>query len=887
MVTPRRISWLLAPVLTVVAGCGTDTQEPAQPPQTNTKTTERAVIYGEDNRLDVYAHPDEQWRELTRRSIVAMVPRNLLDQSDPENVQIISDETLGQARNLCEDQRFRNDPDVSNCSATLIDDDLVLTAGHCIENQNVCNNRYFVFNVHFAAEGQLAPITTNEVYTCQRLVQSIPGGDLDHAIIQLDRPVTGNHGPAPVRMLDQPLDTDQEVTLIGYPNGIPAKIANGGRVIDNRAGTLDFFEATVDAFGGNSGSGVFDEDGNVVGILVRGEQDYTTRGECTVVNVLSDDRSVEEGAEDVTYVARAIEDLCTQGWPSERLCGGNQRGWCFTCEQDEDCQDGWTCRQWDDAPEVSFCAAPCEADEDCREDHTCNVELGSCEPRRSGVCRDQQPWTIDACGRELVQNGTCGEDEFCNAGQCVERGVGDICETAEAIDPVDQSLTGDLSVGYSNTRRGDCGGNGPERIYTFTLEEETSLLATATGFDTVLHLRRACNEGNSQILCVDDSEPPGDRGSQLQIDLEPGDYTLMMDSFRAETAGVFTLELEFGPVCEEICELGVPVCEDEATVRTCVADEGGCPVLGDLIECGEGEVCQNGNCFVPGEGDQCEGAVEIEAVSQVLSGDTRQGYRNNHQGSCAGEGPEQVFTFTLDSRTRFQAQSFGYDTVLYLRRGCEDDAEVACNDDISRQERNSALIGVLDAGTYFLFMDAFGDVDDAFELALRFDPLCDNECDAGQTVCTDQGLLTCVPDIDGCTQWRGPEPCPNGQVCRAGQCEQACEDECDSPGSRTCVSDIEYRLCGIGPEGCLVLGQPRVCPDGGACTGDGACIVEEDPDDEPEDEDPDDEPEIQATSSAKDDGCTTTPANLPSSPAPWLLIGALGAFLWARRRTNL
>lgn len=879
--------WILISVIASGPGCLEERPEPEL--ETPLETSERSVVYGEDDRLDVYAHPDEAWRTLTERSIVAMVPVDDLDVSDPADVRILSDENLGERLGLCEDQRFRDQPDVSDCSATLIDDDLVLTAGHCMGSQRRCESLRYVFGAYFDAEGQLSTITTDDVYSCQRLVQTIPDGDLDHAIVQLDRPVTGARGPAPVKLLDEPMATGSAVTLIGFPSGLPAKIANNGAVVDPREDDLDFFEATVDAFGGNSGSGVFDESGALVGILVRGERDYRDRGGCTVVNELEDERSVEEGAEDITYVARAIERLCAGGFDSPRLCGGEDRGWCLPCADDGECQEGWRCRQWEDAPEISFCAAPCAEDADCRADHTCNLEVGACEPIRRGTCRDGQPWEVDACGRDLLQSATCGDNELCNGGTCTERGVGDTCATAEVIEAVNQTLVGDLRAGYSNNRRGSCGGDGPERIYTFTLEQPRTLTATATGFDTVLHLRRACDEGRSQITCDDDSEPPGDRGSRITADLEPGLYTLMVDAYNNDV-GEYTLELDFGVQCPDTCNIGDAVCDGEAGVRACIPDEDGCPQITDVIPCPEGQICTAGECYAPGLGDRCSEATAIDATDQTLSGDLRQGYRNDHLGSCGGEGIDRVYTFTTEQRTRFEAVTSGYDTVLYLRDACDGQSEVACNDDIDDDNRGSRLANVLEPGTWFIFVDSYGDTDDAYSLSLRFTPLCEEECPLGQSVCTDEGVQTCLEDAAGCARWIGPETCPEGEVCREGRCEEACVDECDVASARTCVSDQSYQLCGVGPEGCLVLDPPRDCPEGTLCVEGGLCAApeEDDEDDEVEGKGEDDAPPTANVAGTRSEGgCATSPGQPRRGTTPTLLL-LMGLLLvsGARRRAD-
>ncbi|GMU06703.1 hypothetical protein ASNO1_29560 [Corallococcus caeni] len=81
-----------------------------------------------------------------------------------------------------------------------------------------------------------------------------------------------------------PLAVGTNVTVIGSGSGIPFKIDSGGAVRDARSGTLDDFVATTDTFGGNSGSGVYENSGyTVAGILVRGETDYKASGSCNVV----------------------------------------------------------------------------------------------------------------------------------------------------------------------------------------------------------------------------------------------------------------------------------------------------------------------------------------------------------------------------------------------------------------------------------------------------------------------------------------------------------------------------------------------------------------------------------------------------------------------------
>ncbi|MCP3141689.1 serine protease [Pyxidicoccus xibeiensis] len=278
------------------------------------------VVYGTDDRMDVYAHPSATLRARAQQSTVALMNRSDIDMSNPNDVTFLSD-TLRDFYNLCPSERFLDDPTPAQCSGTLIDDDLVLTAGHCITSASACGSTRFVFNFYRDSATTLQPVTTADIFSCQSIVarrQSTTGGrNLDYAVIRLDRPATPRFTPAPVRAGNAPLPAGTRVTVIGSGSGIPFKIDSGGSVRDARASTLDYFIASTDTFGGNSGSGVYENDGHTVaGILVRGETDYVPEGSCNVVNVCEEDGC---GGEDITYVRPAIDAYCAVA-TSTRLC---------------------------------------------------------------------------------------------------------------------------------------------------------------------------------------------------------------------------------------------------------------------------------------------------------------------------------------------------------------------------------------------------------------------------------------------------------------------------------------------------------------------------------------------------------------------------------------
>jgi hypothetical protein len=282
------------------------------------------VVYGADNRADVYAHPDATLRARAQQSTVALMSPGTINTTNPNNVTF-SSQTLQQARNLCATQRFLTDPTPAFCSGTLIDDNLVLTAGHCITSATSCANTRFVFKFDRPSAGTLETITTADVFSCQAIVARqqavVNGRNLDFAIVRLDRAATPRFQPAPIRAGNSPLAVGQNVAVIGSGSGIPFKIDAGGAVRDPHTSLVDFFVANTDTFGGNSGSGVYETAGYAVaGILVRGETDYVANGSCNVVNTCTDTGC---RGEDITYVRPAIDAYCAVA-ASQRLCGTTQ-----------------------------------------------------------------------------------------------------------------------------------------------------------------------------------------------------------------------------------------------------------------------------------------------------------------------------------------------------------------------------------------------------------------------------------------------------------------------------------------------------------------------------------------------------------------------------------
>lgn len=229
------------------------------------------VIYGEDDRKDIFETTNEMYKKLAD-STAAMISDSSLVSQDCGMVLVKT--TSLEQDGICSDARFAKQPAGANCSAFLVGDQYLVTAGHCIQDMDDCERYSFVFGYANITEEKLTQIVPkSEVYKCNKIVSRVLDRTTynDYALVKLDRVVTG-HTPLKFRTSEKIGDT-ADLVVIGHPSGLPTKIADGANV---RANTHKYyFQATLDTFGGNSGSAVFDANTGVVeGILVRGETDY-------------------------------------------------------------------------------------------------------------------------------------------------------------------------------------------------------------------------------------------------------------------------------------------------------------------------------------------------------------------------------------------------------------------------------------------------------------------------------------------------------------------------------------------------------------------------------------------------------------------------------------
>ncbi|HKO47286.1 MAG TPA: serine protease [Polyangiaceae bacterium] len=314
----QRLAWIPAALSAVLAAsswaCGQPMNQDAASWQ---RAIEQPVINGLDDRRELYQLASADKRSRIASSVAALMWAHRLDYRAPTVLRTAS---LRGAIGTCRDEAFAEQPAAAVCSATLIDDDLVLTAGHCLgdpsgDAAHRCQRLLIVFGYHYSQNGELALSGEPGVYTCRRVVHHekilADDGLMDLAVLQLDRSVAAELTPAVIARSAPRLG--DSLLAASHGAGLPLKVDDGGEVSDVHAGG-DYFVASTDSFSGGSGSPLFNAEMQLVGHQVRGMPDWQPDGDCMRP------AHSDEPREQHQLATRSIQRLCESGWPSERLC---------------------------------------------------------------------------------------------------------------------------------------------------------------------------------------------------------------------------------------------------------------------------------------------------------------------------------------------------------------------------------------------------------------------------------------------------------------------------------------------------------------------------------------------------------------------------------------
>lgn len=245
-----------------------------------------ADIFGLDNRSLVPTFNSIE----QSRSIAVGVINSLWEEKENESSQLNFD----RLDYMCTDERFYNQASIAYaCTGFLVGPDLLVTAGHCATNyreifnstENYCESYTWMFDYQVDPSGSFSNnlVSDEKIYFCKEIIYAVSDEGYPHrdfALIRLDRKVSNR---MPLKIARENVKKGESVWMLGHPMGLPLTLTNEAFVLKEKSSrnnneTLieNYFLTDLDALAGNSGSPVFNELGEVQGVLVGGNPNDTS-----------------------------------------------------------------------------------------------------------------------------------------------------------------------------------------------------------------------------------------------------------------------------------------------------------------------------------------------------------------------------------------------------------------------------------------------------------------------------------------------------------------------------------------------------------------------------------------------------------------------------------
>jgi hypothetical protein len=218
-----------------------------------------------DDLMEWYEITDEQIKKHAG-CIAAVVTKDSLLAADNDDF-LLKVKPYGKTFNLCHSEPFYDQPVAAGsiCTGFLVKEDIIATAGHCVNEENVTDLRVvFGFRMVDSTE-PVTQIPGEDIYRGVKIIgRACHPDEGDWVLVQLDRKVKEQ---AVLKLAKNEVDDDQEIYVFGHPLGLPLKYSEGAYVVDNTQ--KSYFLANLDVYSGNCGSPVFDSySGEVIGIVI-------------------------------------------------------------------------------------------------------------------------------------------------------------------------------------------------------------------------------------------------------------------------------------------------------------------------------------------------------------------------------------------------------------------------------------------------------------------------------------------------------------------------------------------------------------------------------------------------------------------------------------------
>lgn len=270
-------------------------------------TPSKAIVFGIDDRVEVFTKPHIE--RSVGDSVAIMLSPVFLEETADRYLMKFNAISDSYEADLCKGEKFHGQPTASvNCTGFLVAPDLILTAGHCLTRDNSevenevtpqCMDFMWAFDYKYKSHNVIDDFFPKDnVFKCKEVVKAkftyshirrtkeLVYGD-DYALVRLDRKV-----PRPIlTSFSDKIKGLKNIYSVGYPSGLPMKVATNGKVQDT--GFENFFTTTLDILGGNSGGPVFNNNHEVLGIVVRAypgdDYEFSKKKDCSIVKKCSED----------------------------------------------------------------------------------------------------------------------------------------------------------------------------------------------------------------------------------------------------------------------------------------------------------------------------------------------------------------------------------------------------------------------------------------------------------------------------------------------------------------------------------------------------------------------------------------------------------------------